>query len=197
MPSPPSGADDAASRSRCRLPLSTTAATDAAAAAAAGRYHCRLCPLTPLVTATAAIDFRLCRPPPPSAVRSVAASRRPLQPRPAIVNPWPPFPPQYVVEALWNGATLAKLAAILAAHSRTVHEYRTDCTPEERSGQVIQSFLAQLASGVDGFPGLERVTVVVLDPGGRVLLVHSLFYVRFNVYSTQRRLFACLGELSS
>ena len=43
--------------------------------------------------------------------------------------------------------------------------------------------------------GLERVTIVRLGPDGSVFLMHSLFFVRVNVYSTQRRLFACLGEL--
>ena len=37
--------------------------------------------------------------------------------------------------------------------------------------------------------------MVELDPDGRVLLMQSLLSVRFNVYSTQRLLFACLGDL--
>ena len=69
--------------------------------------------------------------------------------------------------------------------------------PEERLGRVINSFLVQLASGVDLVPSLERVTMVGLDPYERVLLLHSLFSVQVNVYSTQRRLFACLGELTT
>ena len=56
-----------------------------------------------------------------------------------------------------------------------------DQMPEERSVQVIHSFLAQLASGADLVPGLEQVTMVGLDPGGRVLLMHSLFSVWVNI----------------
>ena len=67
--------------------------------------------------------------------------------------------------------------------------------PKVRFGRVIHSLLAELASEVDLFPGLERVTMVRLDPYGRVLLMHSLFSVRVNVYSTQRRTFACLGKM--
>ena len=62
---------------------------------------------------------------------------------------------------------------------------------------MIHYFLAELASEVDLVPGLERVTIVGIDPDGRVLLMKSLISVRVNVYSTQRRLFACLGELPS
>ena len=52
---------------------------------------------------------------------------------------------------------------------------------EERSVRVIHSFLAQLASGADLVPGLEQVTMVGIDPGGRVLLMHSIFSVRVNI----------------
>ena len=37
--------------------------------------------------------------------------------------------------------------------------------------------------------------MVGLDRDGRVLLMHSLFSVRVNVYSIQLRLFACLVNL--
>ena len=106
-----------------------------------------------------------------------------------------PWPPRSVVEALGTGEISAELAVILVTHSQTVHEDRTAYTPEERLVWVIHSFLAQISSRVDLVPGLERVTMVGIDPGGRVLLMHSLFSVRVNVYSTQRRIFACLGEL--
>ena len=64
-----------------------------------------------------------------------------------------------------------------------------------RSGQGIQSFTAEIALEVDLVPGLERVTVVRVDPDGGVLLMHSLLSVRFNVYSTECCLFTYLGEL--
>ena len=47
---------------------------------------------------------------------------------------------------------------------------------------MIHYFLAQLASEVDPASGLDWVTLVVLDPDGRVLIMHFLFSVRFNVY---------------
>ena len=100
-----------------------------------------------------------------------------------------------VTEALGTGAIPAELAAILAAHSQPVREDGTACTLEECSGQVIHSFQAQIASGVDPVPGMERVTAVILGPDRRVLLIHSLFSVWVNVYLAQRHLFACLGKL--
>ena len=39
-------------------------------------------------------------------------------------------------------------------------------------GRVIDSFLAELASGVVPVPGLELVTMVVLDLDGKVILMH-------------------------
>ena len=62
-------------------------------------------------------------------------------------------------------------------------------------GRVIHSFLAELASGVVLVPGLERVTMVGLNPYRKLLLMYLLFSVRVNVYSAKRRLFACPGEL--
>ena len=44
-------------------------------------------------------------------------------------------------------------------------------------------------------PGLEKVTVVGVDEDGRVHLMHSLFSVDVNIYSTECRLFACVGEM--
>ena len=49
--------------------------------------------------------------------------------------------------------------------------------PEVRSGWAIHSFLEELALGVVPVPGLKRVTMFGFDPDGRLLLMHSLFYV--------------------
>ena len=62
---------------------------------------------------------------------------------------------------------------------------RTSRTPEERSGQDLHSLLAHLAFGEVPFPGLEWVTLVGVYPEGRVHLMHSLFSVYINVYSTE------------
>ena len=112
-----------------------------------------------------------------------------------MVDQGPPWSLRSVSGDLGTGAILAKLAAILAAHSRTVCKDGTTCTPEERSGRVIHSFLPQLAMGVDLIPGLERVTVVGIDPDEWVLLMQLLFSVQVTIYLTYRLLFACLGEL--
>ena len=76
-----------------------------------------------------------------------------------------------VAEALGTGAIPAELAAILTVYSRTVCKDGTACTPEEHLGRGIQSLLAQLALGVERVPGLERVTVIGVDPDGRVNLM--------------------------
>ena len=81
------------------------------------------------------------------------------------------------------------------AHSQTVREDGTALTPEKGSGRGIHFFLGQLSPRVDPVPGLERVTVVGVDLDGRVHLMHLLLTVWVNVYSTQRRLFDCLGNM--
>ena len=62
-------------------------------------------------------------------------------------------------------------------------------------GWGLHSFLLHLALGELPVPGLERVTLVGVDKDGRVHIMHSLFSVRVNVYSTECQLFACLRKL--
>ena len=49
--------------------------------------------------------------------------------------------------------------------------------------------------GLDLVPGLDRVILIEVNPDRRVLLMHFIFSIRVNVYSTQVRLFTCLGKL--
>ena len=99
-----------------------------------------------------------------------------------MFDPPPLRPPQSVAEALGTGEIPDKLSAILTTHSQTVREDGTDLMPKKRLGRRIHSFLAQLASGVDPLPGLERVTVVGVNPYGRVHLMHLLLSVWVNAY---------------
>ena len=95
-----------------------------------------------------------------------------------------PRSPRLVVEALGTRSIPAKMAAILAAHSRTVRKDGTALTMEERTGRGLHAFLLHLALGEVLFPGLERVTLIGVNMDGRVHLMHFLFSVRVNVYST-------------
>ena len=70
---------------------------------------------------------------------------------------------------------------------------RTACTLEERSGRGLHSFLLHLALGEVPVPGLEKVTLVAVDKDGRVHLMHSLFSVCVDIYSTECRLVDSLG----
>ena len=69
-----------------------------------------------------------------------------------------------MAEALGTGANPAELATILVAHSQTARMDGTPRTPEERSGRGLHSFIAHLAFGEVPVPGLERVTLVRVDP---------------------------------
>ena len=103
--------------------------------------------------------------------------------------------PRSVAEVLGTGSIPAELAEILAEHCRTVRKDGSARTLEERKGRVLHAFLSHRALGEVPVTGLEKVTLVGVDKDGRVHLMHSLFSVRVNVYSTECRLFACIGEL--
>ena len=112
-----------------------------------------------------------------------------------MVDPGLPRSQRSVTEVLGTESIPAKLAEILVDYSQTVRKDGRACTPEERTGRGLHAFLPHLALGEVPVPGLERVTLVGIDEDRRVHLMHSLFSVRVNVYSTECRLFACLGEL--
>ena len=54
-----------------------------------------------------------------------------------------------------------------------------------------------MALGVDPIPGLEWVTLVAVKPDGMFHLMRLLLSIRVDIYSTRRRLFAYLGDLTS
>ena len=103
--------------------------------------------------------------------------------------------PRSVAEVLGTGSILAELETILVEHSQTVRKDGLARTQEECTGRGLHTFLLLLALREVPVPGLEKVTLLGVDKDGRVHLMHSLFSVRVNVYSTECRLFACVGEL--
>ena len=167
------------------------------------------CPPSSAAPAAAAISRALPRRPPPLTPGTAASfdrfRRRPHLPllslmpaAPAaatMVNPGLSWSPQSVVEALGTRTIPAVLAAILAAHSRTFRKDGLARTPKERTGGGVHSFLSHLALGEVPFPDLERVTLVGVDKDRRVHLMHSLFSICVDVYSTEFCLLVCLGKL--
>ena len=101
------------------------------------------------------------------------------------------------VEALGTGAIPAELSMILTARFQTVRKDWAALFSEKRSGRGINSFLAQLASGVELIHGLERVTLVRVDLDGMVHLLHSPFYIQVDLYSASQRIFDCQGALTA
>ena len=82
-----------------------------------------------------------------------------------MVYPVPPRMSRLVVEGLGTKAILDELSAILADRLRMVFEDGVALPSDKRSGREIHSFLAQLESGEDLIPGLDRVTLVRCRPG--------------------------------
>ena len=112
-----------------------------------------------------------------------------------MVNPPTPRPPRLLAEAMGTGVIPAEIAAILADNSRSVRKDGVALLAEKRSIRGIHSFLAQLESGVDPVPGLERVTLVWVEPDRIVYLMHLLLSVWVDIYLTSQCMFACLGKL--
>ena len=50
-------------------------------------------------------------------------------------------------------------------------------SPEKRSGRVLHSFLAHLASGLDPVPSFEQMGLLQVDPDGTVYVLFSMFSV--------------------
>ena len=94
-----------------------------------------------------------------------------------MVDPGPPRPPQLMAKSLATVEIPPGIAAILMAHPQTIREDGAALSSEKCSGQGIHSFLEQLVSRVEPVPGLERVTMVGVNPYGRVHLMHLLFSV--------------------
>ena len=111
-----------------------------------------------------------------------------------MVDPEPPRSPWSVTEALGTGSILGKLSAILASLFRTVHEDGAALPSDKRLGWGVHSFLAQIASGLEHIPFLERLILVGLDPYIMVHLLHSLLSLLSDLYLTIQRIFACWGE---
>ena len=61
---------------------------------------------------------------------------------------------------------------------------------EKRSGREVHSLLDHLASGVDPVLGFEQVDLLQVDPDGTIHLLHPMFSVPVDPYSTARRIFA-------
>ena len=66
---------------------------------------------------------------------------------------------------------------------------------ERRTGRGIHAFLSHLAYGVDTVPGFSGITLIGAYRDGPVQLLHSFLSIPVVLYSTDRRLFACLGDL--
>ena len=110
----------------------------------------------------------------------------------------PPPPPRLVEEVLGTIQLPNNLVVALSDRPRVKKEDGGKLSPEKRSGQVVHSFLAHLAhlaSGADPIPGFERVRLLQVDPDGTVYVLHSMFSVPVDLYSTARRLFAYRGDL--
>ena len=94
-----------------------------------------------------------------------------------MVDPGAQRPPLLVAEALGNIVIPAELSAILVDRFWMVWEDGAALPSEKHLGQGIHSFLVHIFSGVDHIPGLERVTLVGVDPDIVVHLLHSLLSV--------------------
>ena len=85
--------------------------------------------------------------------------------------------------------------AALSAWFRVMKADGGPLSADKRSRQGFHSFLAHLASRVDPVPRLEGVVLLQVDPDETVHVLNSLFSVPVDMYSTDRRIFACRGDL--
>ena len=112
-----------------------------------------------------------------------------------MFDPDPYRPPQLVGEVLSTGRLPENIVEALSLRFRIVQEDEIPLSTEKRSGRGIHSLLSHLASGVDLVLGFEWLALLRFDQGVMVPPLHSLLSVTAGLYSTARRLFACLGDL--
>ena len=68
---------------------------------------------------------------------------------------------------------------------------------DKRSGRFIHSFLTHILLGAELIPGIERVALIGVDLDGMVCLLHSLSYVKVDLYSTIWHIFAYWGDMTA
>ena len=112
-----------------------------------------------------------------------------------MVDPDPPRAPRSVAVALVIGAILIKISVILTGHFWTICDSGAVLTPEKRSGGGICYLLVHILSEVGHIPRLERVSLIEVDQGRTVHILHYLFSIMVDLYSISRNIFAFWGEL--
>ena len=121
-------------------------------------------------------------------------SRRTLSHQTAMVVPDPPRPSRSLREVTGNGQLPNALTKILASCFCMVRKDGEGLSMDNRAGLGIHSFLSHLASGVDPVPGLDQLELLGVYQDGMLHLLHSLFSIPVDLYSSTRHIFACRGE---
>ena len=112
-----------------------------------------------------------------------------------MVDPNPPRMIPSVGEVLRTVRLPDELVEALLGRFQTIQEEGGQPTTERRTGRSLHSFLSHLASWFEPVLGLERLSLLEVDQDLTVHLLHLLFSVPVDLYSTGRQLFACLEEL--
>ena len=96
----------------------------------------------------------------------------------------PPPPPWLVGEVLGTGRLPDNISAALSDRFQVTNEDSEPLSPEKRSGRGVHSSLTHPSSRVDLVPGFDRVVLLQVDSDGTVHVLHSLFSVPVDLYST-------------
>ena len=126
--------------------------------------------------------------------RCLTAARRPAH-LDAMGDPKPLRLPRLVGEVLRTGQLPDDLVGALEDRFRVTVEEGGYLSSEILTGRGLHAFLGHLASGVEPYPGLERLYLLGVDREGTVHVLHSFFSVPVGCYSTERRLLDFNGEL--
>ena len=78
---------------------------------------------------------------------------------------------------------------------RITNKYGSAPLKEGHSGRVLHDFLGHIASGVKPIPGFSGITLLAVNWGGTVHLLHSYFSILVGVQSTYRQIFPCPGDI--
>ena len=100
-------------------------------------------------------------------------------------------------EVLVTNQLQDKLVGALTDRLQVTREDRVPLSSKHHAGQWINIFFWNLASGVKPVPGFYRLTFMGIDWDRTVHLLYYFFSVLVSLYSTARRIFACVEDLTA
>ena len=108
---------------------------------------------------------------------SPADRHSPTSHQAAMGNPFPPHMHQLVGGILWTSRLPDNFVGALLARFRVTYKEGRSLSLDLCSGWGLYAYLGILAAGVDSAPGMDSLSLIVVDQYGEVNVLHYFFSV--------------------